>query len=61
MEYKGYTLHELPPAGQGIAALQMLAMLDGLDLKAMGHNSARYLHTLIEAKKLAHEIGRAHV
>lgn len=54
VRYKGYTLHELPPAGQGIAALQMLKMLEGFDLKAMGHNSAAYLHTLIEAKKLAH-------
>ncbi len=52
--YKGYTLHELPPAGQGIAALQMLKMLEGIDVEAMGHNSAEYLHTLIEAKKLAH-------
>lgn len=54
VRYKGYTLHELPPAGQGIAALQMLKMVEGIDLKAMGHNSAAYLHTLIEAKKLAH-------
>jgi gamma-glutamyltranspeptidase/glutathione hydrolase len=54
IDYKGYTLHELPPAGQGIAALQYLKMLEGFDLKAMGHNSARYLHTLIEAKKLAY-------
>lgn len=54
VDYKGYTLHELPPAGQGIAALQMLKMLEGHDLKAKGHNSAAYLHTLIEAKKLAH-------
>ena len=53
VDYKGYTLHELPPAGQGIAALQMLKMLEGFDLKEMGHNSAEYLHTLIEAKKLA--------
>jgi len=53
MDYKGYTLWELPPAGQGLAALQMLKMLEGFDLKAMGHNSAQYLHTLIEAKKLA--------
>jgi gamma-glutamyltranspeptidase/glutathione hydrolase len=53
MNYKGYTLWELPPAGQGLAALQMLKMLEGFDLKAMGHNSAQYLHTLIEAKKLA--------
>ncbi|MEQ9398734.1 MAG: gamma-glutamyltransferase [Longimicrobiales bacterium] len=54
VDYKGYTLHELPPAGQGIAALQMLKMLEGFDLKSMGHNSAEYLHHLIEAKKLAH-------
>jgi gamma-glutamyltranspeptidase/glutathione hydrolase len=54
VDYKGYTLYELPPAGQGIAALQMLKMLEGLDVQAMGHNSAQYLHTLIEAKKLAH-------
>jgi gamma-glutamyltranspeptidase / glutathione hydrolase len=54
VDYKGYTLYELPPAGQGIAALQMLKMVEGFDLRAMGHNSAPYLHTLIEAKKLAH-------
>jgi gamma-glutamyltranspeptidase / glutathione hydrolase len=54
VRYKGYELHELPPAGQGLAALQMLKMLEGIDLRALGHNSAEYLHTLIEAKKLAH-------
>lgn len=54
VDYGEYTLYELPPAGQGIAALQMLKMLEGFDLKAMGHNSPEYLHTLIEAKKLAH-------
>lgn len=54
VDYKGYTLHELPPAGQGIAALQMLKMLEGVDFSSMRHNSAEYLHTLIEAKKLAH-------
>ena len=54
VDYKTYTLHELPPAGQGVAALQMLKMLEGFDLQTMGHNSADYLHTLIEAKKLAH-------
>lgn len=54
IDYKGYTLHELPPAGQGIAALQMLKILEGEDLSGMEHNSAEYLHTLIEAKKLAH-------
>ncbi|MDH3269841.1 MAG: gamma-glutamyltransferase [Gemmatimonadota bacterium] len=54
VDYKGYTLYELPPAGQGIAALQMLKMLEGYDFSSMRHNSAEYLHTLIEAKKLAH-------
>lgn len=54
VDYGGYTLHELPPAGQGVAALQMLKMLEGFDLGAMGHNTPEYLHTLIEAKKLAH-------
>jgi gamma-glutamyltranspeptidase/glutathione hydrolase len=54
VDYKGYTLWELPPAGQGVAALEMLKMLEGFDLRSMGHNSAPYLHTLIEAKKLAY-------
>jgi gamma-glutamyltranspeptidase/glutathione hydrolase len=52
--YDGYRLWELPPNGQGIAALEMLRILEGYDLKAMGHNSAAYLHHLIEAKKLAY-------
>jgi gamma-glutamyltranspeptidase/glutathione hydrolase len=52
--FRGYRLWELPPNGQGIAALEMLRILDGYDLKAMGHNSAEYLHHLIEAKKLAY-------
>ena len=54
VDYKEYTLYELPPAGQGIAALQMLKMLEGVDFASMEHNSAEYLHVLIEAKKLAH-------
>jgi gamma-glutamyltranspeptidase/glutathione hydrolase len=45
---------ELPPNNQGIAALEMLRILDGYDLKGMGHNSPAYLHHLIEAKKLAY-------
>jgi gamma-glutamyltranspeptidase/glutathione hydrolase len=45
---------ELPPNNQGIATLEMLRILDPYDLKAMGHNSAPYLHHLIEAKKLAY-------
>jgi gamma-glutamyltranspeptidase/glutathione hydrolase len=52
--FRGYRLWELPPNGQGIAALEMLGILDGYDLAAMGHNSAEYLHHLIEAKKLAY-------
>jgi gamma-glutamyltranspeptidase/glutathione hydrolase len=52
--YRGYRLWELPPNGQGIAALEMLRILEPYDLAAMGHNSAQYLHHLIEAKKLAY-------
>jgi gamma-glutamyltranspeptidase/glutathione hydrolase len=53
VDFRGYTVWELPPAGQGVAALQMLELLEPFDLEAMGHNSALYLHHLIEAKKLA--------
>ncbi|MFQ5430002.1 MAG: gamma-glutamyltransferase [Phycisphaerae bacterium] len=53
--YRGYEVWELPPNGQGIAALQILNILEGFDLRAMGHNSVAYLHTVIEAKKLAYE------
>lgn len=52
--FKGYRLWELPPNNQGIAALEMLRILEPYDLKGMGHNSATYLHHLIEAKKLAY-------
>ncbi len=52
-DFRGYTVWELPPAGQGIAALEMLELLEPFDLAGMGHNSADYLHHLIEAKKLA--------
>ncbi len=52
--YRGYRLWELPPNGQGIAALEMLRILEPYDLASMGHNSAAYLHHLIEAKKLAY-------
>jgi gamma-glutamyltranspeptidase/glutathione hydrolase len=52
--FKGYRLWELPPNGQGIAALEMLRILEPFDLAAMDHNSARYLHYLIEAKKIAY-------
>jgi gamma-glutamyltranspeptidase / glutathione hydrolase len=52
-EYRGHTVWELPPNGQGIAALQMLNILEGYDLKALGPKSAEYVHRFVEAKKLA--------
>ncbi|HIF20453.1 MAG TPA: gamma-glutamyltransferase [Gemmatimonadetes bacterium] len=53
-DYQNYRLYELPPNGQGIAALEMVKILGNVDLGAMGHNSAEYLHHVIEAKKLAY-------
>jgi gamma-glutamyltranspeptidase/glutathione hydrolase len=55
VNYRGYDVFELPPNGQGIAALQTLHVLEGFDLKAMGFGSADALHVMIEAKKLAFE------
>ncbi|MDD3178779.1 MAG: gamma-glutamyltransferase [Opitutaceae bacterium] len=55
VNYRGYDVYELPPNGQGIAALQMLNILEGFDLRAMGFQSAAALHVMIEAKKLAFE------
>ncbi len=54
-DYRGYTVWELPPNGQGIAALQMLNILEGYDIASMGFDSPEYLHLLAEAKKLAFE------
>src|SRR5260370_15432740 len=51
--YRGYDVSELPPNGQGIATLQILNILEGFDLRAMGRNSPETLHTLIEAKKIS--------
>ena len=53
-DFRGYRLWQIPPPGQGIAALQMLRILEPFPLERMGHNSAEYLHHLIEAKKLAY-------
>ena len=53
-DYGNHRLYELPPNGQGVAALEMLRILEPIDLASMGHNSAQYLHYLIEAKKLAY-------
>lgn len=51
--YRGYDVWELPPNGQGIAALQMLNVLEGYDLKALGRGDAEFWHLMVEAKKLA--------
>ena len=51
--YRGYTVYELPPNNQGLAALEMLNILEGFDVKSLGHNTPEYLHLLVEAKKLA--------
>jgi len=53
--YRGWEVYELPPNGQGIAALQILNILEGFDIASMGFGSAEYVHTLVEAKKLAFE------
>ncbi len=53
--YRGYDVWELPPNGQGIAALQILNVLEAYDLQGMGFGSAEYIHTFVEAKKLAYE------
>ena len=51
--YRGYDVWELPPNGQGIAALQMLNILEGYDLKGYGFGSPEHIHLFVEAKKLA--------
>lgn len=52
-DYKGHQVLEFPPNTQGVVALEMLNVLEGFDLKSLGHNSAAYLHLLVEAKKIA--------
>jgi gamma-glutamyltranspeptidase/glutathione hydrolase len=52
--YRGWTVTELPPNGQGIAALEMLNIMERFPLDTYGHNSVRALHVMIEAKKLAY-------
>jgi len=53
--YRGYDVWELPPNGQGIAALQILNILELYDIKSMGFGSEEYMHLFTEAKKLAYE------
>jgi gamma-glutamyltranspeptidase/glutathione hydrolase len=52
--YRGWEIFELPPNGQGVAALSMLNIMENFPLKSCGHNSAAALHVMIEAKKLAY-------
>src|ERR671917_1966965 len=54
-EYRGVRIYEIPPPGQGIAALEMLNILEGFDLGAMAPVSADRIHLEVEAKKLAFE------
>jgi gamma-glutamyltranspeptidase / glutathione hydrolase len=54
IEYRGWQVSELPPQCQGVAALEMLNLVENFPLGEFGHNSADALHVLIEAKKLAY-------
>jgi gamma-glutamyltranspeptidase / glutathione hydrolase len=53
--YRGYDMWQLPPNNQGIAALQMLNILEGYDFSKIPFGSARHIHLFVEAKKLAFE------
>ncbi|MBI1365786.1 MAG: gamma-glutamyltransferase [Alphaproteobacteria bacterium] len=55
VNYRGYDVYELPPNGQGFAALEMLQILKGFDLQAMGAGSADAITAMLEAKRLAYE------
>lgn len=59
--FRGYRMYQLPPPNQGLAALQMLRMLDPYDLESMGHNTSQYLHIMTEVKKLAYADLSAHM
>ena len=52
--YRGYDVYELGPQTQGMTVLQMLNILEGYDLKSLGHNSPEYVHLMVEAKKLTY-------
>ncbi len=53
VQYRGHTAYQVPPNTQGFSALQILAVLDGIDIRALGDGSIAYLHTLVEAARLA--------
>jgi gamma-glutamyltranspeptidase/glutathione hydrolase len=55
IDYRGYRVWELPPNGQGIAALQILQILEGYNLSEFGFGSQQHMHLFTEAKKLAFE------
>jgi gamma-glutamyltranspeptidase/glutathione hydrolase len=51
--YRGYTVYEMPPNTQGFVTLEILNILEGFDVKSLGHNSADFLHLFVEAKRIA--------
>jgi gamma-glutamyltranspeptidase/glutathione hydrolase len=59
--YRGLTLYEMPPNGQGLTALLLLNILEGIDLKSMRGDPERYYHTLIEATKIAFADRNRHI
>jgi gamma-glutamyltranspeptidase/glutathione hydrolase len=59
--YRGYDVMEMPPSTQGFVALEMLNIMEGFDIRALGHNSADYLHVVSEAKRIAFADRGAHL
>lgn len=59
--YRGHEVYELPPNGQGVAALEMLNIMEGYDLASLGPDSPEYWHLMVEAKKLAYSDMAAHL
>jgi gamma-glutamyltranspeptidase / glutathione hydrolase len=51
--YRGYDVYEMPPNSQGFVILEMMNILEGFDIKSLGHNTAAQLHLLVEAKRIA--------
>ena len=51
--YRGFTVLEMPPSTQGFVALEMLNIMEGFDIRSLGHNTADYLHIVSEAKRIA--------
>ena len=53
VNYRGHDVLEMPPSTQGFVALEMLNIMEGFDIKKLGHNTADYLHVVTEAKRIA--------